>query len=201
MVGVLLADAASQLAGMVSAERLALLMPAAYIAAASIITLAVAALKWMLIGTYRPRIEPLWAPFVRHTELVTGLYESAVVPVLGQLVTGTPLAAPLLRLFGARIGRRVYLETTFLTEFDLVRVGDDSSIGRASSLQTHLFEDRVMKMSRVEIGSGCVAGPRAVVLYDSTLEDGARLDALSLAMKGETLPAHTRWRGVPAQMV
>ncbi len=201
VLGVLLADAASQLAGMVSAERLALLMPAAYIAAASIITLAVAALKWMLIGTYRPRIEPLWAPFVRHTELVTGLYESAVVPVLGQLVTGTPLAAPLLRLFGARIGRRVYLETTFLTEFDLVRVGDDSSIGRASSLQTHLFEDRVMKMSRVEIGSGCVAGPRAVVLYDSTLEDGARLDALSLAMKGETLPAHTRWRGVPAQMV
>lgn len=198
-LGILLAAAAGQLVRGAGPWSLFLLMPAAYFAAATAITLVVGILKWLIVGTYRPRVEPLWAPFVRHTELITGLYEGAVVPVLGQFLTGTPMAAVLLRLFGARMGRRVYLETTFLTEFDLVHVGDDSSIGRASSLQTHLFEDRVMKMSRVEIGRGCIAGPRAVVLYDSTLEDGARLDALSLAMKGETLPAHTRWCGIPAE--
>jgi non-ribosomal peptide synthetase-like protein len=158
-------------------------------------------MKWALVGRYRPRIEPLWAPFVRHSELVTGVYESAVVPALAGMLTGTPWIAPVLRLFGARIGPRVYLETTYLTEFDLVQVGADSAIGRATSLQTHLFEDRVMKMSRVTVGRGCAIGPRAVVLYDSTVGDGAKLDALSLAMKGERLPDRTSWRGIPSQPV
>jgi hypothetical protein len=30
------------------------------------------------------------------------------------------------------------------------------------------------------------------------MEDGARLNALSLLMKGETLPACTAWAGLPA---
>ena len=51
-----------------------------------------------------------------------------------------------------------------MTEFDLVHIGDDSSIGRATSLQTHLFEDRVMKMSVLEVGNRCTVGTRAVVL-------------------------------------
>ena len=58
---------------------------------------------------------------------------------------------PLLRLFGARIGRRTWIATTYLTEFDLVEIEDDAMVGRAVSLQTHLFEDRVMKMSTVRI--------------------------------------------------
>jgi len=70
-----------------------------------------------------------------------------------------------------------------------------------TSLQTHLFEDRVMKMSNVTIGSGCSVGSRSVILYDSRLDDGASLSALSLVMKGEVLPASSRWRGIPAQLV
>ena len=132
-------------------------------------------MKWLLIGAYRPRIEPLWAPFVRHSEFITGLWESAVVPMLGMLLTGTPMMAWMLRLFGVKVGRRCTIESTFMTEFDLVHIGDDCSIGRATSLQTHLFEDRVMKMSVLEVGSGCTAGTRAVVLYDSNLGDGANL--------------------------
>jgi non-ribosomal peptide synthetase-like protein len=161
--------------------------------------LAAVALKWSLVGRYRPRVEPLWAPFVRHSELITGLYESFTVPALGMLLTGTPWLAVVLRLFGVRMGKRVYCETTFTTEFDLVHVGDDTSIGRAASLQSHLFEDRVMKMSTVTIGAGATIGPRSVVLYDATVGEGATLDALSLTMKGESIPAATEWRGIPAR--
>ena len=201
LLGALVALAAAR--GLANAPALAAVaaIPALYFAAAALITLIAAGMKWALVGRYRPRIEPLWAPFVRHSELVTGVYESAVVPALAGMLTGTPWIAPVLRLFGARIGPRVYLETTYLTEFDLVQVGADSAIGRATSLQTHLFEDRVMKMSRVTVGRGCAIGPRAVVLYDSTVGDGAKLDALSLAMKGERLPDRTSWRGIPSQPV
>ena len=173
--------------------------PALYLAAAAALTLFVAALKWAVVGRYRPRVEPLWAPFVRHSELITGLYESFTVPTLAILVTGTPWLAALLRLFGARMGKRTYCETTFTTEFDLLQVGEDAAIGRAASLQTHLFEDRVMKMSTVTIGPGAGIGPRSIVLYDATVGEGSTLDALSLVMKGELIPPATDWRGIPAR--
>ena len=162
-------------------------------------TLAVIILKWTIVGRYRPRVEPLWSRFVRRTELVTGLYETVAVPSLLGGLTGTPMLGPVLRLFGARIGRRTWLGTTFLTEFDLVRIGDDGAVGPLSSLQTHLFEDRVMKMSTVTIGPQATVGARSVVLYDAEVGAGATLDALSLVMKGERVPAGTRWRGIPCR--
>ena len=108
------------------------------------------------------------------------------------------IATPVLRRFGARIGRRTWIGTTFLTEFDLVEVGDDAEIGMNVSLQSHLFEDRVMKMSRVNIGPGASIGTRTVVLYDTVVGADVRLGALSLVMKGERLTSGTDWQGLPA---
>ncbi|WP_370937691.1 Pls/PosA family non-ribosomal peptide synthetase [Amycolatopsis sp. cg13] len=163
------------------------------------VVLAVAAAKWLIVGRYRPRVEPLWSRFVRRTEFVTALYETAAVPALLGSLAGTPLLGPLLRLFGARIGKRCWIATTYLTEFDLVRLGDDVCVGPATSLQTHLFEDRVMKMSTVDVRSGASVGARSVVLYDSMVGDRTEVDAMSLVMKGEQLPPGTAWRGIPAR--
>jgi non-ribosomal peptide synthetase-like protein len=176
-----------------------LAMPWLYLVSAAALTLVAVVLKWAIVGRYHPRVEPLWAPFVRHSELITGVYEGFVVPALAMLVTGTPWIGTILRLFGVHMGNRVYCETTFTTEFDLLRVGDDAVIGRAASLQTHLFEDRVMKMSTVTVGRGAEIGARSVVLYDATVGEYANLDALSLAMKGEVIPPSTNWRGIPAR--
>ena len=160
-----------------------------------------AAVKRNVVGVYRPRVEPLWSPFVRRSEFVTGLYEAAAVPAgLGMLV-GTPFLPPLLRWFGARIGRRTWIGTTYLTEFDLVEVGDDATIGTEVSLQTHLFEDRVMKMSVVTVGARATIGTRAIVLYDAIVGDEVSLGSLSLLMKGEHLTVGTSWHGIPAQNV
>ncbi|MDN3459863.1 Pls/PosA family non-ribosomal peptide synthetase [Rhodococcus sp. APC 3903] len=154
-----------------------------------------------LVGAYHPRIEPLWAKFVRRSEFVTGLYESAAVPVLLNQLIGTPFLPVILRWYGARIGKSVWMGTTYLTEFDLVHIGDAAVIESGVSLQTHLFEDRVMKMSSVTVSGGSTVGARAVVLYDTIVGEGAELESLSLLMKGEQLPPHTAWRGIPAQAV
>ncbi|MEW1659512.1 Pls/PosA family non-ribosomal peptide synthetase [Streptomyces sp. NPDC093707] len=176
-----------------------LLAPLLLMAAGVAVIATCALLKHLVVGRYRPRVEPLWSWFVRRTEFVTGLYEAAAVPAGLATLTGTPFLPPALRLFGARIGRRTWLDTTFLTEFDLVDVGDDAAIGTGVSLQTHLFEDRVMKMSKVTVRTGATVGNRAVVLYDGVVGEGVWLDALSLVMKGEYLTPDTAWRGVPAQ--
>jgi non-ribosomal peptide synthetase-like protein len=181
------------------APVLVAVMPALALGTGLALTLLVVILKWLIIGRYRPRVEPLWNIWTRRTEFITGLYETVAVPALVNMLTGTPWIAPLLRLFGVRVGRRVWMGTTWLTEFDLVEIGDDVAVGEASPLQTHLFEDRVMKMSRVKVGSGSSIGSRSVVLYDSEVGAGACLDALSLVMKGERLPADSRWRGIPAR--
>jgi non-ribosomal peptide synthetase-like protein len=155
--------------------------------------------KWVVAGRYRPRVEPLWSLFVRRTEFVTGLFEAAAVPAGVGALVGTPFLPPVLRLLGARIGRRTWIGTTYLTEFDLVEVGDDASIGMNVSLQTHLFEDRVMKMSTVSVGPAASVGTRTVVLYDTQVGGGVRLGALSLVMKGERLTPGTNWQGLPAE--
>jgi len=56
-------------------------------------------------------------------------------------------------------------------------------------------------MSSIAIGARCRVGAGALVLYDTRMEQGSSLGDLSLLMKGETLPAHTRWEGVPAKTV
>ncbi len=175
------------------------LLPLFYIVPALAATFSVALLKWLLIGRYRPRFEPLWSHFVRRTELITGLYENITTPQFLRFLLGTPFVWPMLRLFGVKLGKGVLLLTTYMSEFDLVEIGDNCAISPGVSLQTHLFEDRVMKMSYVRIGPSCTIGERSIVLYDSEMKAGARLGNLSLLMKGETLAEGSDWEGSPAQ--
>ena len=160
--------------------------------------LVVVALKWLLIGRYRPHAAPMWTPFVWISEAVTNLYESLAVRNFLDMLRGTPLLPWALRLLGARIGRGVYLNTTDLTEFDCVRIGDEAELNAWCGPQTHLFEDRVMKIGRVDIGARVTVGARSIILYNTRVGDGVRLGPLSLVVKGEELPPGTAWEGAPA---
>ena len=161
----------------------------------------VIAIKWLLMGHYRPTEKPLWCPFVWRTELLTALHENLANTLLVEALEGTPWICWFFRLLGAKIGRRVYMETPFLTEFDLIRIGDNVCLGFNSTLQTHLFEDRVMKMGTIDIRNNATVGAGSVVLYDTVMQQGAVIDDLTLLMKGETLPAKTHWRGSPAHRI
>jgi len=195
----LLLSAFLSLHGKIPDPTLVVLFPLLYAAAGLAAALAVVAFKWALMGRYRPAEHPLWSTFVWKTELVTAMYESLARLFLVDKLHGTPFLAAYLRLLGARVGRRVYLNSTEFTEFDLVEVGDGAALNDDCTIQTHLFEDRVMKVSAVKIGPKCSVGSQAVVLYDTEMREGSSLDALSLLMKGEVLPPWTRWQGSPAR--
>ncbi|GAB3473074.1 non-ribosomal peptide synthetase [Massilia terrae] len=162
--------------------------------------LMVALLKWLLVGRYRKRAEPMWTPFVWLSEGVTNLYEGIAVPNFMRYLRGTPWLPLAFRLLGCRIGRGVYMDTTDITEFDCVNIGDDSELSALSCPQTHLFEDRVMKIDHVEIGAKVYLGPRSAVLYSARVGDNARLGPLTLVMKGEHIPGATSWAGLPAAL-
>jgi non-ribosomal peptide synthetase-like protein len=155
--------------------------------------------KRLLMGRYQPAEHPLWSRYVWTNELVTAMYENLACVWLLETLRGTPFLPWYLRTLGCRIGRRCYLETTWFTEFDLAHLGDDVQLNADATVQTHLFEDRVMKQSYVKIDDGCHVGEVSLVLYDTHLQPGSSLGSLSLLMKNETLPAETRWEGIPAR--
>ena len=172
--------------------------PLLYLCVAVLSALFVIALKWALMGRYLPTEKPLWSRFVWRTELVSAMQENVADAFLNDSLKGTPFLAWFFRAMGTKIGRRVYLGTTHLTEHDLVQIGDGASLNDACTLQTHLFEDRVMKMSTVQVDARCVVGSQAVLLPGARMEQGSVLGELSLLMKGETLPAWSGWVGSPA---
>ncbi len=177
-----------------------LAMPAAAIMTAAAGLVGVVLTKKALIGTFRPTIKPLWSMFVWLNEVVNGAYETIAAPLLTPLL-GSPYCAPWLRWMGCKIGRRVYLETTLFSEFDLVHIGDYAALNAGAVIQNHLFEDRIMKASTLVVGDDCCVGSMAVVLYDTEMLPGSSIGPLSLLMKGETLAAGTQWVGIPTAQV
>ena len=155
--------------------------------------------KWAIIGRYKPTERPLWSRFVFRSELVTCIHETLAVPFLVAMLRGTPFINWYLRLMGCKIGNRVFTDTADITEFDIISVGNDAALNGDCGLQTHLFEDRVMKISTVTIGDRCSVGSSAIVLYDTVMENDSSLGNLSMLMKGESLPAASSWVGSPAR--
>ncbi|MCW2236979.1 Pls/PosA family non-ribosomal peptide synthetase [Azospirillum canadense] len=155
--------------------------------------------KWLLMGRYAPTVKPMWSWWAMKTEAVAVLYWGLAGKVLLDHLRGTPMLPWVLRLFGTKFGKGVFMDTTDITEFDCVSVGDYTAVNALSALQTHLYEDRVMKVGRVAVGNGVTIGAGATVLYDTHVGDYARLGPLTLVMKGEEIPAHTEWAGAPAE--
>jgi non-ribosomal peptide synthetase-like protein len=90
------------------------------------------------------------------------------------------------------------MDTTDITEVDCVSIGDHSELNALCGPQTHLFEDRIMKIDHVRIGARVTIGARSTVLYGASVGDDARLGAMTLVMKGENIPANSHWIGAPA---
>ena len=157
-------------------------------------------LKWVSIGKFKPEQHPMWTQKVWRSEANTTTYEALVVPFLLEFMKGTPFLPMVLSLFGVKFGKRVWLNTTDITEHDMVSIGDDTALNEDCGPQTHLFEDRVMKVGRVKIGARCSIGSRSIILYDSEIGDDVKLEPLSLVMKGEKLANGTSWTGSPIQL-
>ena len=179
--------------------RVAVLYVVASVGISLGMTSVVCVIKWITMGRYEPVTRPMWSWWALRTEAVAVMYSGLAGRVLLEELRGTPFLPWVLRMFGAHIGRGCYLDMTDITEFDCVTVGDFSVLNQQSALQTHLYEDRVMKVGRVRIGEGVTIGASATVLYDTHVADFARLGPLTLVMKGESIPSHSEWVGAPAE--
>jgi non-ribosomal peptide synthetase-like protein len=158
-------------------------------------------LKWTSVGRFKKEQNPMWTHKVWRSEANTTTYEALAVPFFLEYMKGTPFLPMMLSLFGVKFGKRVWLNTTDITEQDMVSIGDDTALNEDCGPQTHLFEDRVMKVGSVKIGARCSIGSRSIILYDSEIGDDVKLAPLSLVMKGEKLANGTEWIGSPIRLI
>jgi non-ribosomal peptide synthetase-like protein len=176
-------------------------VPLLYLAAAVLAVFATVLLKYLLVGRYAAGEHPLWSAYVWRSELVAGVYSNLCVTFFLDLIRGTPFIAWPLRALGMKIGRRCYIDSTWFSDFDLVEIGDEAALNDNATPLTQLFEGRVMCTGLVRIGRRCHLGAEASLQYDTEMLQGSALGEMSLLMKGETLPAGTRWHGIPAKRV
>ena len=155
------------------------------------------AAKWLLVGRIGRQERPLWSSFVWRNELADTFVELVAVPWFVHPVSGTAVLNLWLRSLGASIGRGVWCESHWLPEADLVRLGDGVSVNRGCVLQTHLFHDRIMSIDGVTLEQGSTLGPHGVILPAASIGVASTVGPASLVLRGEAVPAHSRWTGNP----
>ncbi|MFL0579978.1 Pls/PosA family non-ribosomal peptide synthetase [Dietzia sp. 179-F 9C3 NHS] len=153
--------------------------------------------KWLLVGRIRAGEQPLWSSFVWRNEVADAFVELLAAPWMARPATGTPVLTFLLRMLGSKIGRGVWCESYWLPEADLISLGDGATVNRGCVVQTHLFHDRIMQLDRVDLEAGATLGCHCVALPASSIGAGSTVGPASLVMRGDRIPAGTRWQGNP----
>ena len=153
--------------------------------------------KWALVGRIQAIEHPLWSSFVWRNEVSDTFVETLAAPWFARAASGTPVMNLWLRALGAGIGRGVWCETYWLPEADLVTLAKGATVNRGCVVQTHLFHDRIMRMDTVVLEEGATLGTHCVALPAARLGAAATVGPGSLVMRGDEVPASTRWQGNP----
>lgn len=113
----------------------------------------------------------------------------------------TPFLPLYYRLMGAKIGKRVQINTKGLADISLLEIGDDSVIGGDAVLIGHIAEHGKLKLKRTVIGKNVTIGLGAVIMPGASIGDRALIAARSVLPKNSEVPANTLFAGTPAKYV
>jgi non-ribosomal peptide synthetase-like protein len=166
----------------------------AFLAWPSMLALSIA-IKWLVIGRYKPGSYPVWG-FYYFRWWMTTRFQPLGWP---RMFAGTPLMTLYCRAMGAKVGKGVTIATPICAAFDVISIGDGSSIGAETHMLGYRVEDGMLHIAPVKIGQNCFVGMQCCLGLDTTLQDEARLDDMSLLNDGEVIPAGGGRRGIPAK--
>jgi acetyltransferase-like isoleucine patch superfamily enzyme len=190
--------------GPLARAALAALLAVPTYAAFAIALLVVSPVVMRLVGVRTPagaemRIAEAGWPLLRwcHSAVATHL----VRVVAGSLFRGSPLWSVYLRLDGARVGRRVYVNSVHLADHHLLELGDDVVIGAEVHLSGHTVERGVVKTARVRVGAGATIGLGSVIDIGADVGAGCVVGALTFVPKFATLAPGGVYAGIPARLL
>ena len=119
----------------------------------------------------------------------------------GTLFRGSPIWTAYLRLNGARIGRRVYVNTTSISDHNLLEFGDDVVIGADVHISGHTVERGLVKTAPVRLGHRVTIGLGSIIDIDVEVGDDCQVGAISLVPKHTKLEAGSVYAGIPVKRI
>lgn len=117
----------------------------------------------------------------------------------GSLFRSTPVWAFYLKLNGAKLGRRVFVNSLGVTDHNLLDFGDDVVIGGDAHVSGHTVEAGVLKTGGIRLGRGVTVGVGSVVEIGVEAGDGCQIGALSFVPKRSKLDAGGTYVGIPVR--
>jgi acetyltransferase-like isoleucine patch superfamily enzyme len=99
------------------------------------------------------------------------------------------------------IGRNVFINTTRVSEFDLIILEDESSVDDGATLCGHVFEEGCMKLGDVLVRQYSSVGAWSMVNPYAEIDEGTVIQPFSLISFGMYVPPETTWKGSPAVQV
>ena len=119
----------------------------------------------------------------------------------GTIFRASPIWTAYLRLNGARLGRRVYVNSLAVSDHNLLEFGDDVVIGDDAHVSGHTIEGGMLKTGAVRLGSNVTIGIGAIVEIGVTVGADCQIGALSFVPKYTTLEPGGVFAGVPVHRV
>ncbi len=157
------------------------------------------AVKWICVGRHKPADHPLFSWFVWLNELQDAFVETVAGPWFLVPNLGTNSLNLGLKALGAHIGKGAWIESYWFPETDLCHIGKGATVGPGTVVQTHLFQDRVMSLDTVTVAEGATLADHSVALPAALIDTSATIGPGSLVMRGDRVPANTRWQGNPIE--
>ncbi|WP_199841084.1 MULTISPECIES: Pls/PosA family non-ribosomal peptide synthetase [Actinomycetes] len=154
------------------------------------------ALKWLLVGRWKPAEIRVWSlGYVRFWVVKTLVQRNLLVP----LFAGSPLYSLYLRALGAKIGKGVTIFSRHVPVCtDLLTVGEGTVVCKDTFFPTYRAERGVIRTGPVAIGAHAYVGEMSVLDVETRIGDHAQLGHASSLHAGQAVPRGQSWHGVPA---
>jgi acetyltransferase-like isoleucine patch superfamily enzyme len=116
---------------------------------------------------------------------------------VGIPIRGSPLWVLFIRLNGARVGHNVWLNSTSISDHNLLVFGDNTVVGADVHLSGHTVEGGVVRTARVVVGSNVTIGVQSVIGIGVEIGDDCQVGALSFVPKNARLETGGTYGGIP----
>jgi acetyltransferase-like isoleucine patch superfamily enzyme len=158
---------------------------------------AVRLLGWRTPANAEMRIDDVDWPLLSFVRFAAANHFVRVLA--GPFFRASPLWTAHLRLAGARLGSRVYINSLELNDYNLLEFEDDVVIGADVHLSGHTVEGGVVKTAPVHLGRNTTVGVGSIVDIGVTTGPNCEIGALTLVPKHMQLEADSVYTGIPAK--
>ena len=136
------------------------------------------------------------APWLLHNALFY-LVRYTFLP----FVTLTPFGVWFLKAMGMKIGRHAFVNTEYISDPQLITLGDDAALGGSVRICAHFGGGGHLTVAPVVIGARATLGLAVTVMGD--VEVGAEATVLpnSVLLPGSRVGPGETWGGVPARRI